>query len=451
MKGCAVKISGFFTLIFMVLACLRSPARCDDAAPLILQVTPAKDTVYPGERLPLTVTLLVGPAQVRNLGYPRIDGGSRAYSVAPFAPPQERSVTREGGEWRGYDFRTTLTAKRSGTVEVGAVELSCDVMEPAAGSAAFFGGAEPRRVVVRADPFPLRVLPFPARGRPGTFRGAVGRFTVTRSARPTTVAVGDPVTVKTVLRGERDLDSFSCESVAVDGLRSYSPRIRRGTGTVACEQVVIPVSTAALSIPPYRIAFFDPAVGRYGTATTPAIALTVTPPSRQAAPDVTPPSPKIRSAAGDTDPHPDPPLEGEGVAGVAVVGVVGLLLVALALSAVLKRRRRRSAVSGADGEHRASTADLVAAAEAALAAGDVENFYTAVFRAVQQTVGDRLGCPPAGVTSVSAGGEGVETADGCCDLFARCDLVRYGNHRPAPAEMAADNVKLLQLLQKMAP
>jgi hypothetical protein len=404
---------------------------------MLLEVKTEKAQVHLREPVQLIVTLLTGPAAVRNIEYPRLK--SPAFTLGEFAPPKERSVVRDGREFTAYEFTATLTPKRSGTIQLGPAELSCEMLAPAGGPAAFFGGTEARSVTVHSAVLPLTVLPLPVAGRPAGFGGAVGRFTVTRSARPAAVQAGDPITVRTVIRGAGNIEALSCNSIAAAGLRSYPPRAAYGGDSLVCEQVVIPQSPAVTAIPAVEVPFFDPGEGQYHTAGSAAIPLQVS------AVPVPAPLATPRTIERVIPAAAAPPKGGTWP--VAIVAVLPPAAVVAGIVLVRRRRRRTPLLVSTATDPASDIGSWLEAVEAALASGDVDNFYTASFRALQSSVGRKLSLPPAGITGpLHQDALPAEMLHSARSILSQCDKVRYGSHQPCHAEMSNDLLMLRELV-----
>jgi len=403
---------------------------------LILEVRPEKSRVYLREAVPITVSLLAGPLPIRNLQYPRLNGA--AFRISEFAPPRQTSVTRNGHEVTAYEFATTLIPRKPGEIELGPAELSCDLLAPASGAAAFFGGSEPRTVTVRSKPVSFSILPLPTRGRPADFTGAVGRFMVSRNVTPTASRNGDPVTVTTRIEGVGNIDGFSCNSISLPGVRSYPPRARRGEHRLACEQVLVPETAATVTIPAAHISFFDPLAERYRTAMSPSVLLVVTGAPTDQIRGVAPvASVKARSAEAPSGTSRWP-LWG------ALVGV----LIVLASAALLALKRWRVVPDHAiAGMARPSLAE----AEAALAADDPARFYEATFRLVQASAAARWNQPSPGMTVGMLGRDLQHDAPILAELFQECDAVRYGRSARDRQDMLRTIERLQELIATHPP
>jgi hypothetical protein len=128
------------------------------------------------------------------------------------------------------------------------------------------------------------VLPVPDVGRPEEFYGLVGRHTISASATPTTVSVGDPITLTIRIGGNRYLKPVQWPALEqVPGLadnfkiptEKASPVIEDGHKVFT--QTIRANNDQVTEIPPIRLAYFDPDRGEYAVATTEPIKLDVAP------------------------------------------------------------------------------------------------------------------------------------------------------------------------------
>jgi hypothetical protein len=405
---------------------------------LILEVRPEKTRAYLHEAVPVTVTLLAGAVSVRNIQYPRLAGA--AFRTTEFSPPRRSSVARNGREYTAYEFAATLIPRASGEIELGPAELRCDLLAPGSGAAAFFGGSEPRSVTVRSQPVSLTFLPLPTRGRPPGYSGAVGRFTLARQASPTVIQRGDPITVTTRIEGVGNIDTFSCESISLPGMRVYPPRARRTGNRLTCEQVLLPEADDRLEIPAASISFFDPLNERYSTLKSQPVQLKVV----TVASTIAPPA-RASTAERADDANATRRL---------LVGVAAgtLLLVALVFH-TLRRKRTGKAEPAVSHATLPSVADWLAEAKDALAGNDPGRFHTATYRALQAHLGAKYGLAAGGIT-----GEVVATVlrpigieedllESYESLFLICDRARFSPGGGRHGAML-DTYRLLELVME---
>ncbi|RPG22480.1 MAG: hypothetical protein CBB69_000605 [Phycisphaera sp. TMED9] len=143
-----------------------------------------------------------------------------------------------------------------------------------------------RPVIQTAEIRPIEVRPLPEEGRPATFTGAVGRFTVRASAEPREVSVGDPITLRyeviedpDAIPGDlanlrppplRDLEALADFRVPDDPTTGVvDGRAKTFTETLRPERDDI------TAIPAIPFVSFDPETGRYVTASSEPIRITV--------------------------------------------------------------------------------------------------------------------------------------------------------------------------------
>jgi len=83
---------------------------------------------------------------------------------------------------------------------------------------------------------------------------------------PKEVKVGDPVVVKTTIRGRGNLDTVTApEIVLSDKFKTYEPQVAIKGGKKVYEQVIIPKSPDIKEMPAVSFSFFDPGSKRYKT------------------------------------------------------------------------------------------------------------------------------------------------------------------------------------------
>jgi len=186
-------------------------------------------------------------------------------------------------------FSKVLIPKRSGKI----------VMQPSSVSAAvavgrsrsqdpfdsFFGSqVRYRRFMVSSEPLELEVLPLPEQDKPAQFYGLVGQYTISASATPTKVSVGDPITLTVKIGGSKYLKPVqwpTLEQVPALAANFKIPS-QKASPTIDNEfkvftQTIRANNDQVSEIPPIPLAYFDAEQGRYVIATTEPIKLEVAP------------------------------------------------------------------------------------------------------------------------------------------------------------------------------
>lgn len=424
---------------------------------LRLVLAPAKPEVFVGERIDLTVTLLVGNVRVRDLQYPVISADG--VTVDKFSQPTEGDQIVDGRRYHAVALRTTMTPIRPGTLDLSAsmamtVATSRRGVDPLFDQ--FFPGSG-KQVEVQSERTPITVLPLPDEGRPADFSGAVGTYDFDLSAKPTAVALGDPITVRLAVSGTGNLAAITPPSVPVDDrFRAYDvhPVKDESAGDARVfEQVVIPRSTDVRELPPVRFSFFDPAARLYRTITRGPIPLAVEAGGAE--------KPQIVEAEGarTVQPRAEPqPLgrdivyikdtagtfrpRGEHVYTRAWFLLVQLVPIALFAAVALHvRRRERLAADPRLVRFRAAGREARRAL-AALAGGPAGDgrFYDALFTAVTAYLGAKLDLPPGAIerervlARLQGNGAAADTRERVEAFFSLVEQARYAPTQVAAAE-----------------
>lgn len=308
----------------------------------------------------------------------------------------------------------------------------------------------PQEVPISAPRQELTVLPLPTENVPPGFNGAVGHYAVTFSAGPTNVAVGDPITVKVQITGRGALDALALpEQAAWKDFKTYPPTSRVETsdplgaqGAKFFEQVVAPQSPDIRELPPLEFSFFDPEQKTYRTVKQPPVQLTVRP-----AGTVMSAIPAARTGGQEEAPPPAQDIVGlkqhlgtitatqTPLALQPVFWAVQALPLVAWLGALIWRRRADRLATNPRLRRRKQVAQIVNDGIGELrtlaTANKSEAFFAALFRLLQEQIGERLDLPASAITEAIVD-ERLKPAglvDTACaslhELFQTCNLARY--------------------------
>ena len=183
--------------------------------------------------------------------------GRRAFGLA-------ESVFDSSGRTRiRFSFEVQITPTRAGMRDIGPIRVVFD-RDGARGGRV--------RAYSESDPITLEVRPLPTEGRPAGFTGLIGRYELRTLASPTTVQVGDPITLRAELRGLEpmagadSLPELSSQPgyerfrVSSEGWREEQPREPGRRKFAATVRALGPDVT---EIPPVGVWTFDPELERY--------------------------------------------------------------------------------------------------------------------------------------------------------------------------------------------
>jgi hypothetical protein len=137
-------------------------------------------------------------------------------------------------------------------------------------------------VVVPSNSLTLRVLDIPETGRPSDFNGHIGRYTMSASAAPAEVSVGDPVTLTLKLSGPEYLENVDMPALEKQQALTRDFRIPTESArgeisgkTKVFTQTIRPLRAGIKEIPAIELPYFDPDTQTYEIARTDPMPLTV--------------------------------------------------------------------------------------------------------------------------------------------------------------------------------
>ncbi|MBN2592705.1 MAG: BatD family protein, partial [Sedimentisphaerales bacterium] len=124
----------------------------------------------------------------------------------------------------------------------------------------------------------------PDEGKPAQFYGLVGQYTISASATPTQVNIGDPITLTIKIGGSKYLKPVQWPALEDVPEMAENFKIPTQKASPAIEdsfkvftQTIRANNDQVTEIPPIPLAYFDAEQGRYVTATTEPIKLEVAP------------------------------------------------------------------------------------------------------------------------------------------------------------------------------
>ncbi len=433
---------------------------------LFLQAIPEKRAVYVGEQVGVTYKLFTR-YDLRNVQYGQVPTFTGFWTETVF-DAQRLNMQREVVDGRAFNTallkRLALFPTTAGKQALEQLEVNCEIVAGRRSRGLFdfdpFGAFDTQQVTVRSGEIEIEVKPLPA-GAPKGFGGAVGQFEMRAEAIPGKVKAGDPVAVKVVVQGAGNLHAIN-EPVRPErsGFKFYDPKVnletqKRGTrlgGQKTFEYVAIPHKTGQVILPPFTLAYFDPAQERYKTVQTKPITLQVTPGEQMPQPVDGLIGEEVRALGSDIQYiKPDRlHLADQSLllyqrSGFWLLQLVPLLGVAGAYA--YRRHRVRLEGDVAYARRRRSRTEAqrrLSKAKGLMEAGDSAGFHGEVHRSLAQFVADRTNRAAAGLTADQIGAvlveRGVEAQviAGVQDVFGQCDQARF-----APGQISVEQMQEL--------
>lgn len=301
---------------------------------LFVEITGGKDKVYVGQPLELTLKIWIKPfhdaernitlseANMWQLVSEQTAWGGFLDRMKELAAnnqrPGGREVLRvdETGTERSYylyEITATVYPRKPGKVDADDVQVVVDyptalgkARDPFAG---FFEGsgfgrspfsnrgdddffASPfrnqltvsatRPVTGQVKVHMTEVLPVPTEGRPADYRGAVGRYSIVTQATPTAVSAGDSMTLNIGISGTGPMELL--QAPPLSELQSLTADFKIADQSLAgfvqdntklFQTTIRPRREGVTQIPAIPFSFFDPDTGKYETALSEPITITV--------------------------------------------------------------------------------------------------------------------------------------------------------------------------------
>ncbi len=260
-----------------------------------LEARLSRNRVYVGEPFTLQLTWFVG-ADVREFGLigAELPDFVDIEPISPAASTRDRSgrypatgiygqriygtrgrATVNGRDVLTVSFQIQYRSSLPGTLDLGPISMIYEAIE----------GRRVKRGVARTGSLPVEILPLPHEGRPAGFDGLIGAYSVSASATPNEVNVGDPITLTVKITGPdsqlvKDGPNLGAQPAFSEHFKFDPAGWERlqGTQSEAIFQTTVrALDTEITEIPPVEVPYFDSDAGSYRVARSEAIPLTVRP------------------------------------------------------------------------------------------------------------------------------------------------------------------------------
>lgn len=436
----------------------KSISNMDEKIFLVLKVP--KKEVYLNEKLPVKVMLFITGLEVSEIRFPEF--GQAGLEVEKFAQPSQYQQVINGIRYHIVEFDTNIYPTRAGEVALGPATVDCNIIiRSSSGRSSlgrpqglfdddffdsFFDRAEKRPYRVTSAGERLSVRDLPQDGRPADFSGAVGQFSFDIAVSPVEVRVGDPITVKMNLSGDGNLKGIDLPAFKkLDRFKVYDPQVKEEGGVKKLEQVIIPESSAVKQIPTIRFSYFDARLNKYSTIEKGPFAITVEEPKEGEGLKVVGINRPVDIVA--------PEVLGQDI--VFIKDTPGkfyargrqfyqswlfVIMVFVGLSVwtvlyILYRRTHKMETDVVYARRMLAPRQArkgLAEAKQFLDAGEHKKFYDALFKVLQEYLGNKLHLPGGAVTFDSVRGKlpvHVDSVhlDEIQKAFEECDAIRYSS------------------------
>jgi hypothetical protein len=311
----------------------------------------------------------------------------------------------------------------------------------------FFGATVRKEIKVASPPVELTVSALPAEGRPPDFSGAVGTFKIASDLSSTAASAGDPLTLRLHVSGSGNFDRVDSRMLEhIERWKTYPPKSMFKAadavgykGEKTFEQPLIASKPGGQTLPALSFSYFDPTTGRYETARSAPLSVTISPALADSMASA------VQIAAGRTGTSANQPPSGLRPDHLATDTVASSLvplylqtrflaipsLLTLAFAGGWLRLRHRTGGS-ARSQLRAADRVLVQLDEAARS-GDTAQFLTSARSALQMAA--RWQAAAGQLTTAEAARLGSESEE-IRQLSALADEANYSGQEPTAIDFA---------------
>lgn len=278
---------------------------------LFAEVTGARDAIYVGQALPVTLNIWVKPFRDAERGVTLSEAdmwqfvsedptslgifGERIVEMSQNRQrPSGREVLRADStgtehSYYFYEIETTIYPKRPGAIDVDDVQVVVSYPTGLGRSRDLFSMFEQRLrvtstrpIVAEASVADIDVLPVPQEQRPADYRGAVGRYDIVTQASPTQIKAGDPITLQIGIFGDGPLDLVQAPPLAELSKLTENFRVPQESlaGIVENNVKVFtvdirPRQEGITEIPAIPLSYFDPETAEFVTVRSAPIPIQV--------------------------------------------------------------------------------------------------------------------------------------------------------------------------------
>jgi len=432
---------------------------------LFLTINLSKNTAYVNEEIRTVIKLYTNNISLRDIAYPLISDD--AFLIDKFSQPKQYQEILNNRAYNVIDFSTDIYGLYPGEFSLKPIELSCNVIrrrKPADIFDNFFGQYEKYPVIIRSIGVPIKVLPLPEDGKPESFDGAMGNFNFTLQVKPIDLQVGDPITLTMTISGTGNFNTVNPPKLSTtSSFKTYEPEAEQEPRFKTFEQVIIPRNNKIAHVPSISFSFFNTDTKTYKTITTAPVPIKVNPLREgqelkvfEMSKDFIDRIKRVETLGKDIVYLKDNPGCIRRKGGILCRNEALLILLFLpALSVILViitqarkdylasdvRYARRLAAPRTARRNLINVRNLLKSKE-------TRRFYDAVFKTLQEYIGDKFHLSTAGITSdvideLKARGIDSKILDELKTCFDMCDRSRY-----APSsiheEEARNTLKMLE-------
>ncbi len=455
------------------------PENLKDRAFLALEADKRK--AYVNEIIPVRIKLYANRLAIKDIQFPEFT--HEGFSADEFAQPRQYQESVRGVLHNVIEFETNVFAIRAGELKLGPSQLSCNLLIKEGSSRPrrpfffdfgfdddFFSRYTSYPLHLKAVEVPVTILALPKEGKPDDFSGALGNYSFSATTDMREVKVGDPITLKLRIRGEGNIKSLSPPALNFgDDFKVYEPEVKQEKSGKTFEQVIIPTNAQIEEIPRINFSFFDSESGQYKQVSQGPIPIKVKPLPKgeqlkvfEVARQGEGPLQKREILGRDIIYIKDTPgalkRKGSLLCKNRLFVLLQFLPLAALIAALIFQRRKERLQSDigyarrlrASGKAKKNLRRL----RRLLGSNETAKFFDAVFKILQEYLGDKFHLPIAGITvnvvdELKMHNIEAEILDKIQECFAACDMARYAVSSLTKDEMLGTFKLLEEIIDRL--
>ena len=432
-------------------------------AKVFMVITPQTTDAYVGQAIPMRIDFYIREdvAAGQN-SLPTINGIDFLMNSFTHRGTLSEGIL-EGKQYLQESWLTAIAAPKSGDFPLSMARDSYWIKSFTTTGTDLFSGFPNRQPNLAHEPIGsnkliIHIHALPTEGRPADFTGAIGQFEVTGEAQPQSVQLGEPVTLRFMVRGEGNFDYVRCPVLAddPDEWKTYTPHSGANyineahTQAVKIfDQSVIARKIGNVPLPAASFSYFDPASKKYVTIpiALPAIMVSGTPPPVASSS----PESGTNSITDTAAPKPDDFLPNRAEIGSLQMSLTpvyrqpwfwpvqgGLLSLPLlgAIFLFLRFRFARDDGSTERALRQRSRQEDEAAMTEAVRRDDALAFFQAARHVIQLQLGREWNVRPEALTLREIRGRDPQLAEALEPLFQQADEVIYSGRASSGLDLA---------------
>ncbi len=448
---------------------LEAPVDINDRVFVVMQVK--KNKAYLNEVLPLTIKLFVSRLALRDIQYPEFN--HEGFSVVNYEQPKQYQEVYNGIPYDVIEFNTTAFGIKPGDFHLGPAAIKCNLQVRRSSSGRmsggpddpfnqdffndFFGQFETRPLNLKSADLLVAVLPIPEENKPQGYGGAVGYFDLDASISPQEVKVGDPVTLRIIVRGEGNFNTVNMPGADFSkDFKVYEPQVKQERNEKIFEEILIPMNENIIEVPQVVFSYFNTSEAKFDSLVKGPFPLKVVKPEHEEEQKIVE-APQgysatlkeekigrdiifIKASPGKFAKKGDYLYRNKLFLGLQIFY---FLIFALVMSLHKRNQKLRTDIQYARKLSAPRKArEGLRQMRLYLDKGEAKKFYDTVFATLQEYLGDRFNLPSQGIT-ISVVDEVLKKRaiaenilESLRGIFKNCDLARF-----APAQLLKEDME----------